>query len=360
MGSLDIAAQNWTHSIGAFGGFDRAEFSIVAPTDTIEDWIEDGIGRVIRTYDETGTVIWEGFVNRISVRQSGLELTIGPITDIVNRAKLVYSTFDVSVSPPFQGIRKETSVSNNTLSQLRYGVYYKALSASGVTDTNAIHLRDMYLTQHAWPETTSSFSPQSSVQQLQVECLGFIHMLDFPYNRILTPAEINISTKITQILAADPNVLFTDYSQISTNTVQVSQLEEENRSGYALLKSLTALGDSGLNRWVLGAYENRTIEYRQAPNQIHYLIELRDSNFTVYDTLGAVVRPWHVRPGRWVLFSDFLPAFTPEQGDLNQDPRALFIEEVKFNLPYGVQLNGGKTTKLSQRLAQLGLAGISA
>lgn len=361
LGNLSVATQNWSHTIAAFGGFDRAEFSLLDTPDVITDWIEDGLGRYLKAYDETGVVMWEGFVNRISVQVSGFEVSLGPLTDIVNRAKLVYSTFDTTAQSDLAtGVRKETTVSNNTRSQLRYGIFYKALSAAGVTLANAVQLRDMYLTQHAWPETSSSFSPSSSGVELRVECLGLIHLFSYPYNRVSGVGTVNVSTKISQILAADPNVLITDTSGVQTNSVQVSSKEDENRSALELLKTLVATGDSSFNRWTLGIYEDKRLEYAPVSSQPEYFINLGDPNFTIRDRTEAVIKPWQVRPGKWVMFNDFLPAFTPEEGDLNLDPRALFIEETTFRLPQGVEFNGGKTTKLNQRLAQLGLAGIAA
>lgn len=361
LGNLNISAQNWSHTIAAFGGFDRAEFSLMETRDVVADWVEDGLGRFIRAYDETGVIMWEGFVNRISVQQSGFELSLGPLTDIVNRAKLVYSTFDSTTQSDLSaGIRLETAIGNNTRSQFRYGIFYKALSAAGVTAANAVQLRDMYLAQHAWPETSSSFSYQSSGQELRVECLGLIHLLNYPYNRVTSTGAISISTKIGQILSADPNVLITDLGGIRTNTVTVNAKEDENRTALELLKTLAATGDANFNRWILGVYEDRRIEYAPVAAEPDYFINLFDPNLTIRDRSEAVIKPWQVRPGKWVMFNDFLPAFTPEEGDLNLDPRALFIEEVSFRLPQGVEFNGGKTTKLNQRLAQLGLAGIAA
>jgi hypothetical protein len=44
--------------------------------------------------------------------------------------------------------------------------------------------------------------------------------------------------------------------------------------------------------------------------------------------------------------------------NIRQDPRNIFVESLAYTAPYGLILNGGKISTLSQRLAQKGLGGI--
>ena len=59
------------------------------------------------------------------------------------------------------------------------------------------------------------------------------------------------------------------------------------------------------------------------------------------------------------MFPDFLIGQAAEL-DLGDDPRAMFIERVKFTAPNGLDLQGDTLDNLSALVAQLGLSGIGA
>jgi hypothetical protein len=69
------------------------------------------------------------------------------------------------------------------------------------------------------------------------------------------------------------------------------------------------------------------------------------------------VRPWLVRPGKWLFLNDFLVG-KPVSTTLRSDPRNLFIEQVNYTLPYSLSLSGGRLTQLGQVLSQISMGGI--
>lgn len=359
---LSISAQDWRHTISAFGGFDVAEFTLVDTLPVLEEWLEQGIGRGITAYDEAGEVMWDGFVDSVSLRVAGLEVTRGPLTEVANRVNVIYSAIDTSTNPPTPGERKQTGTLNDLESWARYGVWPVNVSVAGVTDTNANILRSTYLAERKHPATTSHFIGGSEPPMLRVRCLGWIHTLTYPYNQTASSGTINLSTKIQNILSAQLNSgwISTDYSRITTNTLGVPSYENNDQTALALIKGLVAMGDVNARRYLFGIYDRRQAVYEPASSTVDYEMRLGDPGQMILDPAGAEVYPWRVRPGRWIFFSDFLPGRAPTPDKFREDPRMLFIESVTFALPHGVQLQGGRAETFSQKLAQFGLAGASA
>ena len=321
----------------------------MTPTfDEISDWMENGLGRVIEFTDESLSVSWRGFVDQINVRLSGLEVSIGPLTGIANRGVLEYSSFDTGTSPPTVGVRKTTAVENNTDSQSKYGISYKVFSSAGVTDAESTQLLSMLLASRAWPETTTNFSFDNAAFKMSLSCRGFMGLMNFPYNQTDYSGQENLSAKITDILAAEPNGYFTDLSHVTANTFQVIRYKNSNNIADGLLKGLMAYGDATLTRYGMGFYEDNALVYAPVSEQVDYTMPISSSSQHIFSISGDEVPLSQIRPGKWVFFNDFLPGYLPINDSLNQDPRMLFVESVTFRSPRSIILNGGKTSKVDQ------------
>lgn len=364
LGDLQVSVQSWRHTISAFGGFDTAEFSIMESDAVIEDWVSNGLGRGIVVRDDTLSPIWEGFVNSISVKQAGLSVEYGPVTGIANRVKATYSGVDTSVYPPVIGVRKQTPTINDLVSQADWGIWPTVLSLAGVTDSNADLLISMYLSEHSQPEITNDFSFGSADISLTVSCLGWQHSLVYPYRYTAATGTTSVYNKLQQILNAqvNPGWIVADYSRFDLNAEAVPQYDTDDRQALELIRGLTAMGDTSNNRYLFGVYEDRIPRYERVVEEVNYEVRLRDSMQRIYDTAGAVVPPWRVRPGGHVFFTDFLPGMGELRSSLHQDPRILHVESVTFDLavPFSVALNGGHNSKYEQKSASLGLRGTDA
>ena len=99
--------------------------------------------------------------------------------------------------------------------------------------------------------------------------------------------------------------------------------------------------------------------YEAAPTTLEYQQRLSQSLPVVERTGGDEVYPWNVLPGRWLLFPDFLIGQAAEL-DLRDDPRAMFIEQVKYTAPNELYMKGGTVDSTDALIAQLGLSGIGA
>lgn len=348
---------SYSQTIEAIGGYNNAQFNVKDNQTDIEDWIANGLGRHIETFDEAQNKIWGGFVNKISANLGTLSVTRGSLLDIANRVSIIYSTIITSVTPPLLGIRVQTTLANDTSSQTDFGIIEKILSSGGVTATEADQIRDTFLAENKEPQTSQQINvPASQEISVTVECLGYIHLTKiFPYNSTSTGLQ-NLSTKMTNIFAASPTVTF-NTSGIVSNTTQVRAFENDDNIAWGLLKGLTAKGDASDNRYNLGVFADQKVLYETAPTTIAYQQRLSDPENRIETLSGERIFPWNVLPGRWLFIPDFLIGQS-QPSDLRLDPRAVFIESVTFTAPWGLRIVGGKADRLSQKLARLGLNGV--
>lgn len=360
IGDLDIAIQDWRHSITAFGGFDSASFSLSQGQAELNGWIENGLFRPIVVYDNFLDPVWEGFIDSITINQAGLSITIGPVTRLSNRVFAVYSGIDTSVYPPQIGVRKKTPTINNTLSQEEWGIWWEVISLAGVTDANADLLVDMYLSEHGYPDTSSNFSFSNEEISLSFTCSGWNKILNYPFNYTDDSGTVTISQRIKQVLDDEPNGwLSSDQSQIADNDVAIPLYESDDQLAIEHIRGVTAMGDSDNHRHIFGIYQDRRAVYEKVSDQIDYTISLTDPERQILDAGNSVVSPWRIRPGKWIFFNDFISGLGVPYEELERDPRMLRIESVQFDMrtPYNVQFTGGVSSRYEQRSARLGLRG---
>lgn len=351
----------YEHELLADGGYWSARMTVQDIQLDLEDWYERGLGRRIVTYSPDGVTIWEGIVNTIKLNLGGLTKTIGPYLDIANKVRLIYSYIDTTAGSPVTGLRLTTDWTSNTSSQSRYGILEKVLSSGGATPTNADDIRDLYLAENARPGRSEEQAFGGGGQSMELECIGVIQFAQrFTYNSTTTGAQ-NLSVKLQAVLDADPNGFIAQtFSYLDSNTLQVSAYDNDNRIAWNIIKELVAQGDASNNRWLFGVYADRLARYTQMIEQTDYQQSLSDPGQKVFTPGGTIVEPWYILPGKWLLVTDFMAGRIPDSTSLRDDPRFMFIESVTFRAPQTVVLRGGRVSRLEQKLARLGLAGIGA
>ena len=358
--TLTDQVDTYQHTIQAFGGYWNASFAIRDRKDRIEEWIDKGIGRHIVVHDNTLTVIWEGFVNRISATLGPLSVVRGPLMDVANRVNMVYSTVDTSTDPPTMGVRERTGVQENTDSQDKYGILETYLSCGGATEAEAQEARNQYLEERKEPKTTQTVALGAQNEPtVLVECLGYVEWFKrYVYNYTTNTGTQDLDDQLQDIIDAQLNGIIDEtFNRIDTNTLAVKRYENDDNTAMDLIKGLIAQGDAADDRYLFGVYANRVPVYEEAPTELEYQLRLADPRQQIETIEGNVVMPWQVLPGKWLLFSDLLLGKSIAT-DLRLDPRAMFIESVTFTAPWGLSLQGGDTDKLSQKLAKMGLAGV--
>jgi hypothetical protein len=183
---------SYTQTIERIGGYASAEFSLAISETEGYSWLSDYLGAHVEVVDGTLHRVWEGFVNEVEVSIGGLVVKHGPLQDIGNRVKLLYTDTNYEeedgVMVPVAGDQTETLWAEDVVSQLRYGVFEKTLQAGWIDDTTpgpneAIQLRDMFLHENAWPAMFSEIANlEGNTLQVAVHCLGYVEKLDYVYN----------------------------------------------------------------------------------------------------------------------------------------------------------------------------------
>lgn len=348
---------SYDQEITAFGGYWSARIRIDGRRVDLEEWYERGLDRRITAYSPDGVVIWEGFVNSVKLNFGGLQKTIGPVLDIANKVRLIFSY--IPDGSQETGLRLSTDWASDTTSQGRYGILERILSSGGTTITNADKLRDQYLVERARPGRSEEFAVGGSATSLELDCAGYVHRLDtYTYNTTTTGSQ-NLSAKIAAVIDADPNDYLTSANAIiEANTLQVPIFENDNRLAMNVIKSLVAQGNAASDRCLFGVYAGRQAQYRAVVEQTDYLQAQSETRQQVRTGNGAKVEPWYVQSGKWLRTSDFLIGRISDTTTLRDDPRYAFLESVHFTAPYSLSWTGGRVSKLSQKLAGLGLAGI--
>lgn len=355
---------DFSHELRAIGGYWAATITINDSQRKIEDWIEYGLGRHIEVYNPALDKIGEYFVDSMSAALGPFQYEIGPLLDIGNRISVTYSEVDSVTEPPTVGIRVTTAVANNAISQARYGIIHKIYSINEAIATDATQLRDMLVDDptRAFPATSrsSNLSGQSG-PSVTLNCLGYWHWLKTYYYENSATGDVDLSTKIQDVLGDDPNGIFsTDYEQITTNTTQVPDYGSGERDGEAILKDLNSRGDAGNNPYTIGFYNNRVLVYRAVPTAVEYQQRIT-GNRGIADIGDEKIEPWDVTPAEYLFYPDFLvgrhPPITTES--LGTDPRVGFIETVSFRSPYDLSVNGIKLSNVDQVLARRGMGGMA-
>lgn len=361
IGEITDQLSSYNHTVTAFGGYQQANFEIDDKLVKVEDWLERGLMRHIEVYDQTLTRIWEGFVNQITVTIGSLTIVRGPLMDISTRAGVMYSTIDTTVDPPIMGIRAFTNFANNDDAVSKWGRWLVIVSGGGMTADEALEVRSQFLVERSQPKTTQSFNlGGTAAPRVSVSCLGYVHRMSTYFYTNSGAGTHNASTRIQYIIEDQPNLILDEnHDGIDTNTIQVRVAENEFPKALDAVKAVVAQGDASDNRWLFGVYNDATPYYNQAPTTIQYVQRLSDEGQQFFDSNDELVYPWQILPGKWLQFSDLLIGRIDVSTDLRNDPRAMFIESVQFTAPWSLQLQGGQTDTLNQKLAKMGLAGVS-
>lgn len=362
LGNYAANVNSYNHVISASGGYLSASFTTVGNETFAEDWLAYGLGRHIIVYGPSAEIIWEGFVNQLDINMGGVTFTKGPLVEIANRVSGVYTpVIDPTTDPPITGTALETTLTEDSESILKYGIWEKLLNIGTVLLADAYYIRDLYLEENAFPDGNPSISISggSKNYSITVNCRGYIDWLEYIYNFTDSHLSIYLSEIIKNILGSDPNdIISTDYSSISENLVIKDPWTEDNKTAKTLIDELLALGGGSDDRWTFGIYKNRKAIYAPIPTEVEYIYYKTGTTQQIETTQGTIVEPWNVLPCKWVTIPTFLSNLNISASNIKNDPRIFFAEEVNFTAPDQVTINGAKVRRLAQYMAKLGLGSV--
>ena len=363
--------QSWEHEINVDGGYKSAKAVLTGHDLNLTDFMETGLGRHVEFYDPSLSRRWEGFVDKVSINFAGLSVVRGPLTGVANRVLVAYTPYvDLTVDPPTTGAETITTFAEDTESQDKYAIHEEVVSggtlmddatvvSSGSPDNEAEALRDAYLAEMKYPETSQELSLGGGepVPSITLDCLGYSAF----FGRYLYDSTNNLTvthtTKITNVLGGDPNSIFsTDHTYIEDNAMLTTDYEDQYRTAESILKELVVKGNASAERMILGVYNDRVVRYETIPSTVEYLHEIGRRGDQLFRTMDSrPIEPWAMLPGKWIFLSTILIGKS-QIDTLREDPRNMFIESVRYRAPFDVELNGSKTGRIAQILAQKGLS----
>lgn len=365
LGRLTSQLNSYRHEVRTIGGYWAANMTINDNQLGIEEWIAEGIGRHIKVYNPDLVQIWEGFVDKISATLGPLRVSVGPLLGIGNRVNVRYSTITVTdEGENILGSQVPTASSDNSESITLHGIIEKTYSINGATDADALQLRDMLVNDptRAFPATDLRTNLSGSGQpSVTLSCLGYWHWLKAYFYGGVGAGTQDLDDKIQDIITLDPNSIFsTDFSKIDSNTTQVSTFADFKEKAETIIKRLNSQGDASNNSYMIGCFNDRQFVYTATPNEVEIQQRITGNRGFV-NQLDSRIEAWDVDRGQWLFIPDFLvgrfPPITAES--LGTDPRASFLEVVKFSAPNSVDTSGTKLSEIDQVLAKRGLGGIA-
>lgn len=366
---FDAQSVSYTHTITASRGFESADITILVNPAYVEDWIRNGICRHVVVYSVGGEIVWEGFIDQISISIGTVVVNIGPIVDIGNRVTCIYTPIiDETTDPPVKGAKMETTIAEDSASQAKYGIREAIVSVGDVledpiTGTNdAEEIRDTYLAEYKEPFVTSELSlgGDSGSIEIKLSCLGYFHYLSaYAYNQTTSIVSTQAHTKINSVLDADPNNLFASTNaDIDYNPILVPAYEDENRLAVDVLEGIISMGDASGNRWTFGVYGDRKVYYKQIESTITYAYSMyRNPNFITNQEETTSYDLWMIRPAHWLILSD-LTVDPPPSSNYRTDRRMIFIEQVTFTAPDSISISGERVGTVEQKINRLGIGGM--
>lgn len=228
--------------------------------------------------------------------------------------------------------RAETEWFTDADAIVEYGRLESILLEAALTDASAEAMARTELAEHAWPR---GFPPEqfSTVETdredgLSILFAGYAHTLK--WRHALTTGSGNLSGLIIPGLLDEAE--FVSAGVVENNTI-VYQIEDDNPlTLWEVLERATRMGDATGARYQCGVYGGRVLDYGPRPTTLSY--HYRGGR--LLNVHGGEVEPWAVRPG--LVHLDDMP-IGPGQitDDINDDPRNIWICEVEYSAPDGLQ-----------------------
>lgn len=343
---------SYSHTIALDGGFTSASITMVADETVAAAWIQDGVGKHIES-SFGGTIAWEGFVDSVEVSVGSLSFVKGPLMDVVNKARVTYQLYTFGGIVP--GGQYITDFASDTAAQAAFFILEGDIAGGTlVSDAEATSIRDLYLSEYALPKSKTNFSSTPGEASITLNCVGYYRLLEKYYYLRAVDANIEATDKIKAVLDAEPNgILNGSRSVMNTIGITVNEYEDWSRTGSAIIFELAALGNSSGERMSFGVYEDRTPHLTVVPNEIRYELSAGYNGSILSMANGGPIPLAFVRPGYWIRSRSLpLASRVGSHSRLRVSDRDVLVEQVTFNAPDQLSINGGQFDTFTQRLSR--------
>ena len=304
----------------AIGGDNAASFSMARDKAYLEYCFENLLMGHVEEYIG-GQVSFTGYIHALRLSYNGITL-IRSLDSVYNSIRVKYKTSS-------GGSETITGAATDTASQAVYGARgYLASPGVYLNSTTADQYRDNLLAQFKQPRTTPERVTLTggSPATLRVDIRGYIHTEALRWRDNTSTSTGNAHDEISAEISGSTLV---SEGTVDTNTAQVVQERTYDYSRWARMKDIAALGDASGNRWQVGCYQSRNVDYTQTSDtDISYYLRTQGKRVGVIsggnggDVTGALIQP-----GKVAFIEDIL-GVRPVASPLMDDPRAIYIEAV--------------------------------
>lgn len=243
---------------------------------------------------------------------------------------IIYGDSFVFAEAPYQA---QTGWITDTVSMTEYGRMELASLEIAMSSAAANAKAATLVKKLAWPK---SLPPEEFTlignelmgearDKLEITWHGYAHTLANKYS--LTTGTAAASAQVKNIITNEAEFVLP--GSIFSNTLSNFIDTRGPLNHWQILMDIARAGDAAGNRWLCGAYNGRLLNYMQADNVIAY--HYRGGKF--YSAAGGEQEPWLAEPGH-LLYLDDAPVGPGQiSGNIEDDPRIVFIDEVEMGPP---------------------------
>ncbi len=358
---------SYGHEIRNLGGYWRAAFTILPSTlglPYIQEYFENGLGRDVQVFSPDGTKAWEGYISRMIFTLPGVRSTLD-ITQMGNRVWVRYLTAE-------GGLIKRTTKQNDTDGQGRFGVKEKVLQGAIINaDTNADQAAIAYLNEYSEPRPGDDITISGGgggaggEVSLRIFCRGYFDTLNWrTYNQEATTGNQDADAQIQDIVDAVGQ--FVDSTDLTANTIQVTQEYDNDDLAGDSIFGITRMGDASNNRYIAGMYDDRELIYEPVvdidsdPALVRYKMRVHDKRRAILEqATGREINPALIQPNNWINVEDLLPLTIGKSALPSRRPGISFIESVTFREPTGFDIKSNRSSQVDVIMAKIGFGGSS-
>jgi len=236
--------------------------------------------------------------------------------------------------------RAETSVVTDDDAISEWGRMEDVLLFAGMSDMAAAAEVQKNVNERAWPRSLppdefeiedfgiEDFGiEQGGQDRLSVLFGGYVHTLKWRY--LLDGGTAGASAHVSALVGESE---FVTAGVVATNSLSYQVEEKDPLLLWDALEEIVEAGDGSGNRWTGGVYAGRKFDYEAASTTLDY--HYRGGQLLAVH--GGAMEPWFALPGLARL--DDAPVGPGEiTGNMVDDPRNVFLEEVEFVAPMGLQ-----------------------
>lgn len=365
-GTLLEEIAGYSHTLGREGYYIDAQVSLSLPRVELENWVAFGLGRDIKVHDQSGNIVFRGYVDQIDGVLSQLAFKLGPLSEVVNRVYCTYSPQYVLPTQVTSSGQIELPGIQDTSSQALYGIWEDIIDAGKCTINpttgynEAAYAQALYLKEFKTPRFDWTTSNSGSVT-INLGLKGYYTWFDayLFQDRISTPTVITMTAHVTAVLAANVNtsVISASTTGIGTNAALVINKTTGYQKAKDELQSVASAGDASNNPWWVYLDEKNKLIYEAVPLTPYYQILVVSKKQLIQEMNNQTVNPWSIKPGKVVFLPDLMLSISGPPRTLGEDIRLGIIDQVRYTSPWDFQISTTRLNKFQRMLDRKGLGG---